>query len=64
MGNLLSKLNGWKTYIVAIGGILTAVGTYMNGAIDIKTLLEAIWAGVIAMTVRHGITTTGTGAGK
>lgn len=56
--NLLNKLSGWKTYIVAVAGILTALGAYLNGAITIAQLGEAIWAGIMAMTIRHGVTTT------
>lgn len=58
MGNILSSLNGWKVYILAVGGILTAIGGYMGGSIDLKTLLDTIWAALLAMGLRHGITTT------
>ena len=57
MGNLFSKLAGTKTYIVAIAGILTALGAYLNGALSVTQLFEALFAGVSAMTIRHGITT-------
>lgn len=53
-----TKLNGWKTYILGAGAILTAVGTYMNGGMDTKGLIEAIWTASMGMTIRHSITTT------
>ncbi len=58
MGNLLGKLTGWKVYILGGGAILTAIGGMIGGQIDIKTGIEAIWAALVAMGLRHGITTT------
>ncbi len=58
MGAILSKINGWKTYIIGVGAILTAIGAYMNGSLDVKSALEAVWAAVMGMSIRHGITTT------
>lgn len=56
--DLLAKLNGWKTYILGVGAILTAIGTYLAGGLDLKSAAEAVWAAVMAMSIRHGITTT------
>lgn len=58
MKELILKLNGYKSYIIGAGAILTAVGAYLNGAITLKDCIEACWAAVMAMTIRHGITTT------
>lgn len=58
MGNFIAGLQGWKVYILGAGAILTAVGAYIGGALDLKGLLEAVWAALIAMSIRHGITTT------
>lgn len=58
MANLLSKLNGWKVYILGVGAILTAIGGLIGGQIDAKTALETVWAALVAMGLRHGITTT------
>lgn len=58
MGNLLSKLNGYKTYIVGVAGILTALGAFLSGTLTSAQLGEAVWAAVMAMTIRHGVTTT------
>lgn len=50
-------LSGWKTYIVSVGAIITAIGSYLNGAIDLSQLVEAIFLAIGAMTIRNGITT-------
>lgn len=57
MVKLWEKLSGWKVYILGVGAILTAIATYMNGGIDEKTLVETVWAALVAMGLRHGITT-------
>lgn len=54
---LIEKLAGYKTYILGVGAILTAIGAYLGGTIDAKQLAEAIWAALIAMGIRHGVTT-------
>lgn len=53
-----SKIQGWKTYFLGIGAIITAVGMFLAGSIDAKALAEAIWAALALMGLRHGITTT------
>ncbi len=58
MTDLLSKLNGWKVYILGASAILAAIGGMIGGQIDIKTGVEAIWTALVAMGLRHGITTT------
>ncbi len=58
MGAILSKISGWKTYVIGIAAVLTAIGAWMGGTLDAKSAVEAIWAAIMAMTIRHGITTT------
>lgn len=58
MDRIFEKLNGWKTYIIGVAAILTALGAYLNHTITVKELIEAVWAAIMAMTIRHGITTT------
>lgn len=55
MANFLS---GWKTYIVGVGAIITAIGGYASGAISLPELVGAIFAAIGTMTIRHAITTT------
>lgn len=56
----MNFLSGWKTYIVAAGAIITAIGGYASGAITLPELVSAIFAAVGTMTIRHAITTTAT----
>lgn len=58
----MDKIKGWKTYIVGIAAILTAIGAYLNNIITLPNMVEAIFTAVATMTVRHGITTTITDA--
>ena len=51
------KVNGIKTYVVAAGAILTAVGAYMNGVMDMPTLIQTVFGALSAMTIRHGMKT-------
>jgi len=51
----MNFLQGWKTYIVAAGAILTALGAYLNGSIDLTQLITAIFAAVSAMTIRAAV---------
>ena len=52
-------LAGYKTYIVAGLGIVSAlVAHFVAGTMDTTTMVAAIFAGVSAMTIRHGVTTT------
>lgn len=53
----MAKLDGIKTYIVGVAAILTAVGAYLNHAIDLTTLIQSVFTAIGAMTIRHGITT-------
>ena len=53
------KLQGYKTYIVAIASITGALAAYVNGTINIAELLQAISVALLSMTIRHGITTSG-----
>lgn len=51
----MNFLSGYKTYIVAIAGILTALGAYASGEMSLGNLVEAIYAGLTAMALRAGI---------
>ena len=50
-------LKGYKTYIVAGTAIVTAIGAYLYGGIDLPTMVQSIVGAILAMTVRQGITT-------
>jgi hypothetical protein len=55
--DMLTWLQGKKTYVVAIGGIVAAIVAYTQGTIDTTALVGAILAGVLAMTIRNGSAT-------
>ena len=48
-------LDGYKTYIVAAGAILTAVGGYLTGAVDAVTAINSVLAALGLSTLRHGV---------
>jgi hypothetical protein len=54
-------LQGFKTYIVSAGAILTAVGAYLHGSISLTDLVSSIFAASTAMTLRAGIAKAGSG---
>ena len=56
---MLNWLKYKKTYIVCAAAILTAIGTYLGGGMDLGQLVTAIFAAITAMTMRAGITKSG-----
>lgn len=48
----ITRLIKTKSFWVALGGILTAVGTALAGHITWKEALEAVWAGFVVMAAR------------
>lgn len=69
MGNLIAKINGWKTYItLGLGAVVAVLGHFWGpmhvGPIDIplvdsKTMWEIVWAAATGIFMRHGITKSG-----
>lgn len=54
-------LSGYKTYITGAIAIVTAVGTYLYGGIDLTTMIQGIFASLMAMFIRHGVSTSTSG---
>ncbi len=52
---MFTWLQGYKTYIIAGGAILTALGAYLSGSISLTELISAIFAALTAMTLRSAI---------
>lgn len=50
-------MNGYKTYIIGIGAILTAIGAHASGSLPMDQMLQACLTAVLSMTIRHGIAT-------
>ena len=54
-GGQMEWLKGVKVYILCGGAILTAVGAYAGGEIDVTQLISAIWAALTGIAMRAGI---------
>lgn len=54
---MLTKLNGYKTYVAAVSGVVVALLGYFGVKIDPELQQTAIIiiACVLAMTIRHGM---------
>ena len=48
-------LSGKKTYIIAITGAITAIGSFLYGGIDLQELVAALFNAAAAATIRNGI---------
>lgn len=55
---MLTKLNGYKTYALALLGIIYAVSGFFTGHIDANTAFELVLGSGGLATLRHGISTT------
>lgn len=55
---MLNFLQGWKTYILGVAAILAAIGGELSGTLSLTQMIEAIFAALGTMTLRHSITTT------
>ncbi len=50
-----SKVNGYKTYIIAVASICWALGGLVAGKVDANTAIQTIGLALTAMGLRHGI---------
>ena len=55
METVRKTLQGWKTYIVGIIAILTAIVAWSGGEIEIGTLIQTVFGAIMGMTVRAGV---------
>lgn len=55
MKSIQEWLAGKKTYIVCIGAIVAAVSAFAGGELDTAGMVEAIFAAIMAATLRAGI---------
>lgn len=51
----MKTLSGKKTYFTAAAAVLTAIGAYVAGEIDIQTTVSSIFAALMATFLRSGI---------
>jgi hypothetical protein len=55
MENLRNWFKGKKTYVLGGVAIVGAIASYLVGDIELTTAAEAVWTGLVAMTIRAGI---------
>ena len=53
------KLNGWKTYLLALALLCYAAGGYASGNIDAAQAATAIKEALALAFIRHGINKVG-----
>lgn len=56
MNKLKGILNGKKTYVTAIVGVITAVAAHLTGEMEFADMIKTIWVAVIAIFLRNGLT--------
>ena len=59
MSGLVTYLQGKKTYLVLVAGLITALVTYLNGNMEIGEFVKSVFAIVTGMTLRDGISKKG-----
>ena len=52
----MKALSGKKTYFTAGAAVLTALGAYFAGEVDLQTTISAVFAAAMAIFLRKGIT--------
>ena len=55
MTDTIAWLKGKKTYLLAFVAIITAAVSWFIGDLDAKTALEAIWAALMGVSIRAGV---------
>ena len=53
--NILSKLEGKKTYLIAIANALSAIALYTAGQTDLAELIQALFMSLGGATMRSAI---------
>ena len=51
----MEKVKGKRTYMVAIGGVLAAVGAYMSGDMELGTMISIVTTSLLAVFLRKGV---------
>ena len=52
----MEALKGKKTYFTAGAAILTALGAYFAGDANLGVMLQAVFAALMVVFLRHGVT--------
>ena len=53
-----------KTFWASLGGIVTAVGAYFTGDIDLAATMQIVVTSVLALFLRHGVAKSEKAAGN
>jgi hypothetical protein len=51
----MKALQGKKTYMTAVGGVLAAVGAYFSGEMEMGVMLNVVVTSLLALFLRKGI---------
>lgn len=51
----MEKIKGKRTYMVAIGGVLAAVGAYMSGDMEMGMMINIVITSLLAVFLRKGV---------
>ncbi|HHZ97495.1 MAG TPA: hypothetical protein EYN67_18580 [Flavobacteriales bacterium] len=52
----MEALKGKKTYFTAGAAILTALGAYFSGEANLGVMIQAVFAALMVVFLRHGVT--------
>ena len=50
------KLSGKKTYFTAAAAIITALGAYFTGGVDLTVTIQSVFAALMIVFLRKGVT--------
>ena len=51
----MKALQGKKTYMTAVGGVLAAVGAYFSGEMEMGVMINVVVTALLALFLRKGI---------
>ena len=52
----MKKLSGKKTYFTAGAAVVTALGAYFAGEVDLTVTIQAVFAALMVVFLRKGVT--------
>ena len=52
----MNKLSGNKTYFTAGAAVITALGAYFAGEVDLTVTIQAVFAALMVVFLRKGVT--------
>ena len=60
----MKALSGKNTYFTAGAAVLTALGAYFAGEVDLATTIQAVFAAAMVIFLRQGVTSEAKKAGS